>query len=293
MAAFIRQSLTVGALIATTALVLSGCSADSDSPSSPSATVGQSIEPTAAPSEQAGGQEWVATDNYLAVPVGITFPSQTDPNYVFSDEPQGAAEQWIFDNAPEQWALGVRAVSIQGTTKGYNYEDSLIPSVLVQYINGERYEGTESMPLGFRGQIEDPGTIPADAVDRRLAGLKDSSMTEADPGNNGRGGYIVDIVEQIGARGGSGGAKLYISDFRSGRDTPAAGEEPRNFPTWEAAWAYLQENGFTPNSEGARTLNPGEIAQIMATDAGEKAGDPYVAYVYDPRVGDFVVGASN
>ncbi|WP_430867444.1 hypothetical protein [Demequina aurantiaca] len=281
MAALIRQSLTVGALIAAAALSLSSCSSTTDSSDTASATVGQSIEPTAAPSEQAGGQEWVATDNYLAVPVGITFPSQTDPNYVFSDEPQGAAEQWIFDNAPEQWALGVRAVSIQGTTKGYNYEDSLIPSVLIQYINCARYEGTEEMPLGFRGQIENPGTIPSDTVDEFLAAKKDKTILE-DSGNFGRGGYAVSIVEEIGPQGGIGGATLTISDLLGGSDSPASGEKPKNFMNWEEAWAYVQDSRFTPNADSARSLNPGEIGLVLVSRI---SGD---SLIYDSRAGGFV-----
>jgi hypothetical protein len=95
------------------------------------------------PTVDAAVQDWTATDNYLAVPVGITFPALTDANYEFSDTPQGAAEQWIFDTAPDQWALGIRAVTGSSNTKGYNYEDPSTPSALVQYIDGKRYEGTD------------------------------------------------------------------------------------------------------------------------------------------------------
>jgi hypothetical protein len=141
------------------------------------------------------------------------------------------------------------------------------------------------MPLGFRGQIEDPESLHSDIVDETVAALNDSSVME-DSGNFGRGGYTVSIIEEHGARGGSGGAELVISDLRSGRDVPAAGGMPTNLPSWEEAWAYLQKNGFTPNAEGARTLYPGEIARVGVTTVEEDGGR--TTKIYDSRVGDFV-----
>jgi len=176
VAALNRQQVAAGISTATAVLGLCSCtpSPDPSLTGSGAPTIEQTIEPTGAPTEQPRGQEWVATDNYLAVPVGIAFLSQTDPNYVFSDEPQDAAEQWIFDNGPDQWALGVRAISLLATTPGYTPNDHPNqPAVLVQYINGERYEGTEDMPLGFRGQIEDPESLPTDVYKNEVALIGD------------------------------------------------------------------------------------------------------------------------
>jgi len=153
VAALNRQQVAAGILAGTAMLGLCSCTNNSspDPTGSAGPTIEQTIEPTVQPSGDstvtptvdAAVQDWTATDNYLAVPVGITFPALTDANYEFSDTPQGAAEQWIFDTAPDQWALGIRAVTGSSNTKGYNYEDPSTPSALVQYIDGKRYEGTD------------------------------------------------------------------------------------------------------------------------------------------------------
>ena len=165
---------------------------------------------------------------------------------MFSDTPQGAAEQWIFDLAPKQWDLGVRAVTGSSNTTGFDYEDTMTPAVTVQYINGERYEGTESMPLGFRGQTKAPKSLATDIVDETVAANRDSSTMENE-GNFGRGGYKIAIVEEPGSP-----VTLNFLDMRSGNGVPAAGETPRTFKTWEEAWAYVHDSGYAPNAEGAR-----------------------------------------
>lgn len=86
VAALNRQQVVAGVVGAAAILGLCSCSPtpSPDPTGSVGPTIEQTIEPTAestvAPSPEAGAQDWVATDNYLAVPAGITFPSQTDPN---------------------------------------------------------------------------------------------------------------------------------------------------------------------------------------------------------------------
>lgn len=46
--------------------------------------------------------------------------------YVFSEEPQGAGEQFIVDTYPELWAQGVRALSNK-MMAGYNLMDPAMP----------------------------------------------------------------------------------------------------------------------------------------------------------------------
>lgn len=142
----------VAVAVALSGAVLALCSCSSPpSPASPGDPDSPTMEelfgvtseitrsPSATPSPSPVVQEWTPTDYYVSVPQGITFPSQTESNYEYSDQPQGAAEQWIFDTAPDQWASGVRAVSQTGSmTSGYLQGDPPTPSTLVQFISGKR-----------------------------------------------------------------------------------------------------------------------------------------------------------
>jgi hypothetical protein len=113
--------------------------------------------------------------------IGDEWPAYSE-DYVLSDQPQSKAEQFILDEYPDLWGQGVRVLSPK-LVPGYNYADPATPGAVVQYINGERYEGTISYPLGFRGQIADPQSLPSDTVDNVIATFIDGNTCPA--GNTG------------------------------------------------------------------------------------------------------------
>ncbi len=76
--------------------------------------------------------------------------------YVFSVEPQGGAEEWLAQEWPELWEIGVRSIVMAPGTKYPEYE---YPQILVRYIDGVRYEGTEEAPLGLTQGDDVPGEV--------------------------------------------------------------------------------------------------------------------------------------
>lgn len=88
----------------------------------------------------------------------------------------------------------VRGAVVCGGTK--------VPGATVQYVNGVRYEGTNQMPLGFRGQLADPMKMPTDTIAAVLAGMKNPMSHQS---NTGQGGYTITILEDALHERGSGG----------------------------------------------------------------------------------------
>ena len=177
------RMVSAAALGSATLLALGACSTTSDIPT-PGPTT--SIEQTMSPSPTAGATFNVRTAEESDWAVYAD-------GYVSSDEPQGAGEQYIADTYPDLWAQGIRVLSNK-MVPGYNYADPAAPGAVVQYIDGVRYEGTISTPLGFRGQIADPESLPSDAVANTIASLTSGGTWPA--GNSGQGGYMIDINEK-------------------------------------------------------------------------------------------------
>jgi len=116
---------------------------------------------------------WAEAGDVFPAEYGI--PAAYAPDYVFSDTPRGAHEQWIFDNYPEYWEAGVRAMSpiINWFPWGWDgkidferdangnpivdenflplnvYWPAPGPAPLVQFYDGVRYDGTPMLPLAF------------------------------------------------------------------------------------------------------------------------------------------------
>jgi len=118
---------------------------------------------------------WAEAGDVFPAEYGI--PAVYSPDYVFSkDTPRGAHEQWIFDNYPEYWAAGVRAMSPyinwlplgwdgKGLDAARDENGEVItdengkwtvvgwpepgPAPLVQFYDGVRYDGTPMLPLAF------------------------------------------------------------------------------------------------------------------------------------------------
>lgn len=295
---FNRQKVAAGALAATAMLGLCSCTSDPtpDPTASPTTSVEQTVEPTAQPSIGEDG-EVVADDAWVDngsgfPPMGITFPAATDENYEFSEEPQGRAEQWIFDNHPDMWERGVRAVTFSRMIDE-NWEE--VPGALVQYIDGERFEGSEKMPLGFRAATTDPNELPSDTVKDKVAAFDDLSVPMTEAGNIGQGGYEVYIAENgDNARGAGVGVtddndvELVVS--RIGNYKPLDEDGVMRFATIDEALAWVEENGYLPGGEGMRPLYPGEVASLtMMEESGTPGNYTKTSKVYDPSKGEWVV----
>lgn len=257
---FNRQKVAAGAIAATAMLGLCSCttSPTPDPTVSPTTSVEQTVEPTAQPTSEATetpDDSGEVTDNNTT-----EYPALDAEGYEFSDEPQNAAEEKLKADYPDLWDAGVRAVSDK-MVDGYNWGDDSYPGPTVIYIDGKRYEGTESVPLGFRGQYGSPDEYPTDTYDRIVSAFEDPStpLTE----NWGQGGYVVSIVENNPSEGG---AVMTVGLGRySGMPETVSEME---FSSWQQAWDYLQDNDF--QAEGMdRPLNKGELGNISAVDKGK------------------------
>ncbi len=281
-----RQQIAAG--VVGTAAMFGLCSCAGDTTPSPTDSGTPTVEQTVQPSPEVSASEYADPRDdpanwppqYLdAIPRDLVFPGN-DAGYAFSDSPQGTGEQWIFDNHPELWAQGVRVISLDRTLPGYLTSDPKQPAALVQYINGKRYEGAEGMPLFFRGQLDNPETFPTDVYKNTILLLKGEKSPEGEP--HGYVGYNLGIIEQISPMGGNGGAEVTFvgPNGRIG--------EPQLFPDWETAWASLQKNGFQPNAEDARALNPGEIVSVGVMDQGDEPRNRASLMVLNPSTGEFI-----
>ena len=271
VAALNRQQVVAGVMAGTAILGLCSCAGDPspDVTGNPGPTIEQTIEPTA------------SAEFVLRTATEDDWPSIADADgYVFSEVPQGEAEQFIFDSYPELWAQGVRVLSPK-MVPGYNYGDPAAPGAVVQYINGERYEGTISLPLGFRGQIAAPESLPSDAVGNVIAGINGDGSWPA--GNAGQGGYIVDINEKDPK-----GTALEVYQFVNNSTSKKLGST-MYFSNWEEAWAYAQANGYSvPGME--RALYPGEVSRVTALRVD--GGTAMSMWVYDSSTSSWALAVS-
>lgn len=273
-AALNRQQIVAGLLAGTAMLGLVSCSNTVDpGPVASPTQVEQTVTPTVQPNPDASATPWVTPGPDAGAPAESEYPALSDAaSYVFSETPQSAGEQFIFDNYPHMWDEGIRAVSDTATMWATNMIDRE-PGALVQYINGTRYEGTEAMPLGFRGQLDDPESFPTDTFEARKSAILDGSQTPLDVGNTGQGGYQIAILENPGDLRGRPGSDVsdendtVLNILRTSENGAPGGAQSKVFGSWEEAWDYVQKDNFTPNFEGARPLSKGEIANVAVKDA--------------------------
>lgn len=272
MAHLSGRQVAAGALGVATILGL--CSCSRATPPGPGPSASPTIEQTVSPSPS-------AAPFVLRTATQADWPALADAStYKFSDKPQSEAEQFIADTYPDLWAQGVRALSPK-YIDAYNYGDPKVPGATVQYVNGVRYEGTNQMPLGFRGQLTDPSKMPTDAIASMVAALR-APMTRT--GNIGQGGYEISIIENRFMERGHNGidqsndTQLLVTTG----DGKQEGETMR-FADWQSAWAYLQTNGFKVTGM-ERSLYPGEVAQVsVGREVIDANGNSHLAaYVWDP-----------
>jgi hypothetical protein len=171
MAALNARQVAAG--VVGVAIMFGVCSCTPQTPNTPGGTVPVStatVSPTdgptpdvsvtfdaSVPAYDAGVPAWWPTDQ--AAPTTGAWSE----GYQFSEQPQTAAEQAIYDQFPAAWASGVRDMttgdavqsSVIGEEQIYN------PGPLVQYVDGVRYEGTPSLPLVFGDR--DPMQPPMEA----------------------------------------------------------------------------------------------------------------------------------
>ena len=195
MAALNAKQVAAGVLTAATVLGLCSCSSNNGTTPGPgpTASVEQPYTPTAEPiavAEDLLPAWWAEAGDVFPAEYGI--PAAYAPDYVFSDTPRGAHEQWIFDNYPQHWEAGVRAMSpyINWYPWGWDGKidyrrgpDGLYaldedgnriveswpepgPAPLVQFYDGVRYDGTPMLPLAFGANdpMQRPSAVAGDAV---------------------------------------------------------------------------------------------------------------------------------
>lgn len=274
MAALIGKRVVAGALGVSAILGLCSCSNNTSATGTmspgPTTSVEQTIDTTVAPTST---------------------PTEAPPadaaDYVFSEQPQGATEQAIFDTYPDLWEQGIREVTTERMTMSYDLSHQ-IPSALVQYIDGVRYAGSERYPLGFRGQTDAPGAFPTDA----FAGTLASFSGTIPPGANvGLGGYRVAIfTDPLYGRDPenprAGNAKIEIDYRGADRASISVFSVRGTFASNEEAWAHVQSGIETPDG---RVLNRGEMAIITKSGPISTEGDGgYKTELYDPASGTWV-----
>jgi len=152
------------------------------------------------------------------------------------------------------------------------------------------------MPLGFRGQLDDPESYPTDAFAGTKSAFKDLSQTGLEIGNTGEGGYKIAILENTGDQRNRPGSGMtdkndtVLNIVRGGENGHPGGAEAMVFGSREEAWAYVQKNGYVPNYEGARALNKGEVASVVVRDQPVKddgTGGKATYLVLNPTTGEF------
>jgi len=284
MAALNRRQLAAGVLSGAAILGVCSCSPNTDVTPSPDSTIEQTVQPSPSlsPSE--------LPDDYSPRYTDTDWPSMQD-GYEYSDEPQGPAEQWIFDNHPDLWERGVRAVTERGNV--IHPDDMTLepqPSELVRYINGKRYEGTENMPLGFSpGNVESVDEFRTDVLDNVKSEWSDFSLLPIEVGNTGEDGYSIYIDEDPFA-GPTRGTFVHVNRYGIRDGSGYSNDEDQlRFPSWEEAWQWVQDNNFTP-PDAERQLYKGEIASIVVKESLRGDYDSIEGsntMVYDPNTGEF------
>lgn len=262
--------------IAAAVILLAGCSTHSaDSPTA-------NVEQTTAPAPTLSASPTAAPEFVVRTATEEDWSAYSD-GYVFAEQPQGEGEQFIADTYPDLWAQGVRVLSPK-LVPGYNYADPALPGAVIQYINGERYEGTISTPLGFRGQTASPESLPSDTVANTIAAINGRGAWPE--GNSGQGGYTIDINEKDAK-----GTALAVYQFTNNSATKQIGST-MYFSNWEEAWAYAQTNGYsTPGMD--RALNPGEVSSaVTLRKSSSNVSTGMSMWVYDSSIGDWALAVN-
>lgn len=196
------------------------------------------------------------------------FPAEDAEGYVFAADPNGIEEQWLKDTYPELWVDGVRALT-PGEEPWWSTPGAESPFVLVQYVDGVRYEGTEESPLSFDGR--DPDVFPADTLQAALDRWSAQPDFAADAGGAGYAAYVR-----------SSDAGVNVEVVKTQPDTePALVLSELEVSSPEAALTYLS----TAATDGERRVYPGEIESIVWFASG---ADGVEISVWDPQAEQWV-----
>ncbi len=177
--------------------------------------------------------------------------------------------------------------------EAYKHGDDKAPGATVQYIDGVRYEGTNQMPLGFRGQLDNPTAMPTHTVDAMVATFKEPTAYH---GNTGPGGYTISIIENMDLERQPGSGIDQSNDtqlkVQAGGTTQRVGPVMR-LADWQSAWSYLQTNGFKVDGQ-ERALYPREVASVSVAREyvkpdGSDGGNSY--WVWNPASSSWVLAA--
>ena len=274
-----RRQIVAATLAGTAILGLCSCSGDSapDVTGNPGPTIEQTIEPTASAA--------IDISDPLEVPAG-EWASQSE-GYVFSDEPQGVQEQWLAQNYPDLWDQGVRAVTTdEWTVPSFpGSKEKGTPGALVQYVGGERYEGTTDLPLRFNPAVTDGSVLSSANIDAKIYTLNHRDQPFSPDRDTGFNSYTVSIKEHDPemARAGDAGVLDYPTSVTVYYARSEGVGVTRTFDTKDEAIAYVM-GGVTPDIAGeTRTLNPGEIAGVVLFERDSNTDSQ--GYVFDPRTG--------
>jgi len=276
------KQVAAGTLGVSAILGLCSCSTDTNAADptisgGPTTQVEQTVSPSPSPSPSP------AADFVVRTATEDDWSAYSD-EYAYSAEPQGAGEQLIFDSYPDLWDQGVRALSPK-MVPGYNFADPAVPGAVVQYIDGERYEGTISEPLGFRGQTASPESLPSDTVANRIAMINDIGSYPA--ANVGQGGYTMTINEKDPS---GKGTALEVYQFIKNDQTKQLGST-MYFGDWKEAWAYAQSHGYSvPGMD--RELYPGEVATVSALRTKGPNSTGMSMWVFDSSINDWALAVN-
>lgn len=257
------------------------CSCSSDTANvTPTGGPTANVEQTIAPSGVA-----VDISDPLEVPAEEWASDSAD--YVFSDTPQGVQEEWLEQNWPDVWAQGVRAVTTDEWTVPNILPaaegDNGTPGALVQYVGGERYEGTVDLPLRFQPAVTDGSVLSSASVDAYVGMANGTTSYGIDFGYNS---YNVSIVEHnpAVARSTDKNQSYYPTSVQVAYGPGVVGDLIA-FDTKEEAIAYVMA-GVTPKIDGeTRVLAPGEIAVVGLI---ERDGLDLKLGMFDSRTGDWI-----
>lgn len=281
--------VVAGLMVGAAGLGLCSCSSNTNATeltlSGPTMSVEQTADPAVSPTP-------LPTTDPMYL-IRVEFPAETDPGYVFSDTPQSDSEQYIKDTYPDLWAQGVRAV----TTDTWTVPNDRLnkgkgtPGALVQYVGGERYEGTVDLPLRFQPAVTDGGTLSSVNTDVNVQMAKNNftpAPAPVAPGTDyGFNSYGVSISERDAKYARNSDVDR---NYRTSVQITAGGKvigDDILFDTADEALAWVM-GGVTPEISGdARVIYPGEISAVAWM--GEDANGNFYYKIFDSRIGDWAV----
>lgn len=285
MAALNGMRVVAGLMVGAAVVGLCSCSTDTTA-ADPTGGPTTQVEQTITPSETA-----VDISDPAAVPAG-EWPAES-ADYTFSEEPQGVQEQWLAQNYPDVWAQGVRAV----TTDTWTVPNDRLnkgkgtPGALVQYVGGERYEGTVDLPLRFQPAVTDGGTLSSVNTDVNVQMAKNNftpAPAPVAPGTDyGFNSYGVSISERDAKYARNSDVdRNYRTSVQITSGGAVIGDDIL-FDTADEALAWVM-GGVTPEISGdARVIYPGEISEVRW--GGEDDNGNFRAKIFDSRIGDWIV----